>query len=751
VTDTIATGPPPIVLPPGHKRVRTPSILQMEALECGAAALGIILAYYGRWVSLEELRAACGVSRDGSRAANVLRAARRYGLVAKGMRIEPQNLGELKLPIIVFWNFNHFLVVDGFGKAGVHLQDPAVGSRTVTWDEFGESFTGVALSLEPGEAFQPGGSPPSAARGLLQRLSGAYPALVLCLLAGLGLLIPGLVVPAGVRLFVDQYLVAANRSWLWVLVAAMALAAVVQVAFTWLQQLVLVRLSTKLSLSMSTRFFGHVLRLPITFFTQRYAGHVVSRVQLNDQIANLLSSQLSATALSFLTATLYIALMFVYDWQLTLVAVALAGGNVVAGFWGRRSQQEANRRIVQAQGSALATAVAGLANIEALKATSEEDSFFARWAGQQAKLVTSQQDVALQLSVTAAVPTLMSSLTTAAVIGIGALQVINGRLSLGTLTAFQVLVGGFMTPLGMLMIFGQTVRQAAASLTNIDDVLEHPVDPSVDVVEAPEPPGQTAAPQTPALPPAASVRAAAPRHRLSGAVELRGVTFGYSPLDPPLIEDFCLQVAPGQRVALVGTTASGKSTISRLAAGLQQPWSGAVLLDGVDRRDIPRSVLAMSLSLVDQDIHLFEGTVHDNITLWDPTIEEAAVARAAMDAAIHDDIVKRPGGYSRHILEGGADWSGGQRQRLEIARVLANDPTVLILDEATSALDPIVEVEIDEHVRARGCTCLIVAHRLSTIRDCDEIVVLDQGKVVERGRHEDLLALGGTYAGLVGE
>jgi ATP-binding cassette, subfamily C, bacterial len=721
---------------PSHtakRRAKTPSILQMEAVECGAVALAMVLAYYGRWVSLEELRIACGVSRDGSRAANMLRAARSYGLQAKGVRIDPSGLGALPLPAIVFWNFNHFVVVDGTSPAGVHIEDPASGPRTVTWEDFDGSFTGVALSLEPGEGFERGGSPPSPWRGLLTRLAGSYPALTLCVLAGVGLLVPGLLVPAALRIFVDQYLVAGDSTWLSTLVVVMAVAALVQMAFTWVQQVVLLRLSAKLSVTMSTRFFEHVLRLPITFFSQRYAGHVVNRVAFNDQIASLLSSQLSSTVLAMFTALMYAVLMFIYDWQLTLVSLALASMNLLAVMGGRRVQTEANRRIVQEQGKVMASAVGGLANIEAMKATSEDASFFSRWSGQQAKLVTAQQDLAPTNAVLASVPTFIGSLTTAAVIGIGAWQVLQGTLSLGTLTAFQVLVAGFNGPLGQLVRFSQTIQQAAASLTAIDDVLDHPLDPEFDAKDASGENRTTTTRLT----------------RLSGAIELDHVTFGYSPLDPPLIQDFCLNVRPGQRVALVGATGSGKSTVSRLAAGISRPWSGRVLLDGTDRRALPRPVLAATLALVDQDIRLFAGTVRDNLTLWDDTVTEEAVVAAAVDAVIHDDIVRRPGGYDRLILEGGADWSGGQRQRLEIARALAGEPSILLLDEATAALDPLVELMIDQHLRARGCTCLIVAHRLSTIRDCDEIVVLDAGSVVERGQHDDLVALGGVYASLV--
>ncbi|TMM12365.1 MAG: NHLP family bacteriocin export ABC transporter peptidase/permease/ATPase subunit [Actinobacteria bacterium] len=716
----------------------------MEPVECGAAALGIVLAYFGKWVPLEDLRTACGVSRDGSRAVNVLRAARSYGLEGKEMRLDPPDLDDLELPIIASWNFNHFVVINGTSKAGVHLQDPAVGSRSVTWEEFDVSFTGASLVLGAGKDFVRDGKAPSATRGLMRRLVGAYPALVLCLLAGLGLLVPGLLVPAAVRIFVDQYLGAGDRHWLWVLVAAMAGAAIVQIAFTWLQQLVLLRLSTKLSLSMSTRFFSHALRLPVDFFAQRYAGHVVNRIQLNDQVANLLSSQLSSTLLSCFTAVFYVTLMAIYDWQLTVITLVLACGNVVVITRGREGRSDGYSRAAAAQGAVMATMAGGLASIEAIKATSEESSFFSRWAGHQAKAMNAWDELSLSVSVTSAAPVMLTSISAAAVIGAGAWQVIGGHLSIGTLTAFQVLAAGFMGPIARLVGFSQIVRQTAAGLVLLDDVLDHPADPDLEVAASSSGDGRSGDGRSD------GGHATQQPLTLAGALELREVVFGYSPLEPPLIEGFSLRLEPGQRVALVGGTGSGKSTVARLAAGLAQPWSGSILVDGTDRRRLPRTVLAATLSLVDQDICLFEGSVADNITLWDPTITEEAMVRAASDAAIHDDIARRPGGYERAILERGADWSGGQRQRLEIARALATDPAILILDEATAALDTLVEAEIDQRLRARGCSCLIVAHRLSTIRDCDEIVVLDAGRPVERGRHEDLVALDGLYAALVG-
>jgi NHLM bacteriocin system ABC transporter peptidase/ATP-binding protein len=725
------------------RRAKAPTLLQMEAVECGAAALGIVLAHYGRWVPLEELRLECGVSRDGSKASNVLKAARKYGLEGSGKRMEPKSLATVRLPAIVFWNFNHFLVVEGYGPKWVYLNDPASGPRRVTWEEFDGSFTGVVLDVAPAGGFVRAGSPPSLVRGLARRFHGGAPALVMCVLAGLGLLVPGLLVPAAVRTFVNEVLGQDNRSWQWLLVFGVGLAAVAELAFTWLQQITLLRLSTKLAMSMSTRFMEHVLRLPLLFFTQRYAGHVVTRIQVNDQIASMLSSQLAASLLATLTSVFYLVLMVIYDWQLTLLTLLFSGLNVFALRFTVARQKDASRRLVQDSGKLTATAVSGLANIETLKATSEDASFFSRWAGQQAKVLVTSQTMGAPMAALSTVPAALIALNTAAIIGVGGLQVMNGTLSLGTLVAFQMLAGGFAGPVAQLVGFGAVLQQAGGNLASVDDVLDYPSDPEAEerpLLEEIEVSTNGGEPQRRRMP-----------RRLSGLIEIVDLSFGYNPLEPPLVRDLNLRVEPGQRVALVGPTGSGKSTVSKMVAGLNQPWGGLILFDGIPRTQIPRQVLASSLAFVDQEILLFEGTVRDNLTLWDPTIAEESIVRAARDAMIHDDIAKRPKGYDRAVEEGGRDWSGGQRQRIEIARALAGDPSILVMDEATSALDPLVEQSIDANIRARGCTCLIVAHRLSTIRDCDEIVVLEKGVVAERGTHDELVAAGGIYTEFLNE
>jgi len=713
-----------------RRRAPVPTVLQMEAVECGAASLAMVLARHGRLVPLEELRIGCGVSRDGSKANNVARAARTYGLTAKGFKVESSALRQMPLPAILHWNFNHFLVLEGFGSKGrVYLNDPAYGARVVTEQELDASFTGVALTFEPGPAFRPGGERPSFVASLRRRLTHSRGGVAYAVLAGLALVVPGLVTPTFARVFVDDVLVKGTGDWVRPLLLTMGLTALALGVLTWLQQFHLLRLETKLALATSTRFFWHVLHLPVQFLAQRFPGEIASRVGINDRVAQLLSGDLATTALSLVVVAFYAALMSRYDFVLTALVTATVGLNFVALRTVSRWRTDRNQRLMQDRGKAMSAAMGGLMNIETLKATGSESDFFSRWAGYYAKVVNTKQELGLEASLTAALPPLLTAVSTAVVLGLGGRRVMNGEMSMGMLVAFQALMITFITPVNQLFVVGGTAQEVKADMARLDDVLRaEVVYPDIDDPDD--------------LPDDAP-------SKLTGNLELRGITFGYSRLEPPLVEDFSLTLRPGSRVALVGGSGSGKSTIARLVSGLYEPWCGEVLFDGTPRRSIPRRTMTSSLAVVDQEIFLFDGTVRENLTMWDETAPDLDVVEAARDACIHDDISARQGGYTSRIEEGGRNFSGGQRQRMEIARALVGNPSVLVLDEATSALDPATEQQIDDNLRRRGCTCLIVAHRLSTIRDCDEIVVLARGRVVQRGTHDELKERPGLYRDLI--
>jgi NHLM bacteriocin system ABC transporter peptidase/ATP-binding protein len=710
-------------------RVRTPTVVQMEATECGAASLAMVLGYYGRFVPLEELRVACGVSRDGSKALNIVKAARALGLLCKGYKKEPEQLRAMPLPAIVFWNFNHFVVLEGFDRGQVRLNDPASGPRIVSAQEFDESFTGVVLVFEKGPDFTPGGEKPSILRSLGRRLPGSRRALAFVVLASVALTVPGLVIPAFARVFVDRLLVAGLWHWLSPLLWAMVATAAVRATLTALQQQGLLRLEMKLSVGASSRFFRHVLRLPISFFAQRFSGEIGSRVEINDHVAVLLSGELATSLVNVVMVVFFFALMLQYDVLLAFLGATTAAANLILLNALARRRKDGNRRLLQQRGKLIGASMAGLQGLETLKATGAEPEFFSTWAGHHAKVILAEQELQATSRYLSLVPTLLTALNGAAVLALGGLRVIDGVLTMGMLIAFQGLTLGFLEPVNRLIEIGGKLQEAEGDMNRLDDVLHHPPDPLL---------------QGPGLPDDACAGS-----KLDGYLELRSVTFGYSRLEVPLISDFSLRMAPGQRVALVGASGSGKSTVAKLVTGLYQPWEGEVLLDGKRREALPRGIVSRSVALVDQDIVLFAGTIRENLTLWNDAIEEPVLVQAAEDACIHDDIADRPGAYDHVVAEQGRNFSGGQRQRLEIARALVGNPRILVLDEATSALDPITEQRVDQAVRRRGCTCLIVAHRLSTIRDCDQIVVLDKGRVVERGTHDELVSADGAYARLI--
>jgi ATP-binding cassette subfamily C protein len=698
----------------------------MEAVECGAAALAIVLGYHGRIVPLEELRVACGISRDGSKASNLVKAARQYGFDAKGFRYELNDVLAQVFPLIVFWNFNHFVVLEGVAGRKVYINDPADGPRVITLDEFDAGYTGVALMFTPHAGFQRGGRKPSLIPALLDRVRGSGLGVTFAALAGVALVLPGLVLPVFSQIFIDKVIVARLDRWFLPLLVAMTVTAAVRGALASLQHYYLLRLETKLAVGSSSRFLWHVLRLPIDFYHQRYSGEISGRVAMNDRVATFLAGRLAGTLIDALLIVFYGALMFAYDWRLTLIGMTSVAAMLIATVLVNRRRVDGNRRLLKEHGKATGTLMSGLANIETLKASGMESDLFAHWAGSQAKYINAHQQLTTITQIFLAAPTIVIAGTNVAVLSVGALHVMNGTLTMGMLVAFQSLMASFLAPVNSLVQLAGTLQEMEGMMNRLDDVARSPVDPQTadDAMD-----GDAAA-------------------QLDGALELRRVSFGYSRLEAPLLADFSLALPPGGRVALVGASGSGKSTVARLVTGLYDAWDGEVRFDGRLRGEIPRRTLTNSVALVDQDISMFAGTVRDNITLWDSTIPESQLVQACKDACIHDEISARQGGYDSVVDEGGANFSGGQRQRLEIARALVGNPRVIVLDEATSALDAATEHVVDRNLRRRGCTCVIIAHRLSTVRDADEIIVLHQGAVVERGTHDQLVAADGAYARL---
>ena len=709
--------------PREHRRVRTPVLLQFDETECGAVCLGIVLAHHGRWVRLEELRGACGVGRDGSSAGDLAGAAERYGLRVRGWRRQPAELRRIRPPAILFWEFNHFLVLEGCGRDRFHLNDPANGRRSVGADEFDRKFTGVVLTLAPGPDFQPGGARPGVVRQLWPWLRDARAPLSFATACGLLMVLPGLALPLLLGLFVDQVLGGGESGWGFLPLAAAGAAGSLY-TLAWLQQRCLRRLAVRLSVAQADRLLSHLFRLPVRYFVHRFAGDLATRVQLVDEVAAVGSTQLVGVAIEVVTSAVFLAVLLAVDPLLgaAVAGVAAAGALAMRAVSRRRTDE---KRHMQREGAML-TGLGGVAlrSIDSLQATAAEDDFFSRWTGYQARELTARQRFSELGHLNAAVPGLFMMLGGAAVMGLGGWRVMTGGMTLGTLMGLHVVAGSFLRPVGRFVQFADLLQTLDADLQRLGDVFDAVEDRAL-----------SRPPRT-----GGRIETFGGRLRLAGRIELRDVTFGYQPNRPPQVRNLSLTIEPGRQVAVVGPSGSGKSTLLLLAAGVYAPWSGEILFDGVARDEIPREVLNSSVALVDQHPFLFAATVRENLTMWNPTVPERQLVQAAQDARIHDEITSRPAGYDAAVLDGGRNFSGGQRQRLEIGRALVPNPSVLLLDEATSALDAATEADIEDALRRRGCACLVVAHRVSTIRNCDRIVVLDGGEAVQHGTHDELFA-----------
>ena len=710
-------------------RAHVPVIMQMEALECGAASLAMVMAYYGKWVPLEQVRLDCGVSRDGSNARNMLVAARSYGFEAQGFRCETAALRDgIELPCIIHWNFNHFVVLDGFRGNYAWINDPARGEVKVPLEEFDRAFTGVCLQIVPGEDFEPSGKRKSTLAFARSRLKGAGAAVAFVLLSTVIGYLFGIINPAFSRFFMDRLLTGENRELLYPFLLLMIAMGLAQVIVSWVQAVYSLKINGKMAIVGSSEFMWKVLRMPTEFFSQRLAGDILQRQGTNASIASTLVNTLTPLLLNTLMMIVYLVVMLRCSVLLTVVGLVTIVLNLLVSQLISAKRVNITRVQLRDAGKLSAATVSGIQMVETIKSSGAENGYFQKWAGYQASVNAQSVRFARLNQILGMIPSALSAIADALVLILGVLLAMQGKFTLGMIMLFQGFLNSFMSPAMMIISAGQSLQEMRTDMERVEDVMQYPTDPHFSDAPLSEDEDYS---------------------KLSGEVEIKNISFGYSRLGQPLIRDFSMHIRPGSRVAFVGPSGCGKSTLSKLISGLYRPWSGEILFDGKPIESIDRSVFTGSVAVVDQDIVLFEDTIAGNIKMWDESIEDFEMILAARDAQIYDDIMARDGGFYGTLTEGGKDLSGGQRQRLEIARVLAQDPSIIIMDEATSALDAKTEFELVKAVKDRGITCIVIAHRLSTIRDCDEIIVLDHGEVVERGTHEELMARGGAYTELI--
>lgn len=703
--------------------VRTPTIYQMEATECGAASLSMIFGYFGKFIPLEQMRIETGVSRDGCNAANLMRCAKKYGLDCHGYRREPDALRKIELPCIIHWNFNHFVVLEGFKGKKAYINDPAIGRRRLTMEELDEGFTGVVLTFKLTDSFQKEKKKHTSYSFIKARLKGQYGVLFKLMYIGLLLVFPGLVLPVLSQIFMDDILVGGYTDWITKLLVFMGALVLLKMGLTYYRSRVLQRLRSKMTLVSGYGFLRHLFRLPVSFFDQRYAGDLVERMESNTNVNQFLAGDLAETALNIFVAAFYLIVLLIYSPIMTAVGLVDVAVCLAAVIISNKVISGTTMKLQISGGKLYGAVCAGLSITDTIKASGAETEYTSRILGYQAKQANLEQKLSRYQQIADAIPDAAGKITNAVLLMVGGILVINGELTLGMLLAFNSLFDSFSEPIGQLVGFIQKIQTLKADLNRVEDINNYKQDERYNDRKKRE----------------------TVRRKLSGEIELKDITFGYSALKPPLIENFSFHLNSGDSIAFVGASGCGKSTVSKMVSGLYKPWSGEILVDGIRMNEMPTEVLNASIATVSQNIVLFSGSIRDNLTMWNPAVLEEDMIDAAKDACIHDFIMQQKDGYDYQLVEGAANVSGGQRQRLEIARALATKPTVLIMDEATSALDPIVEKQILDNIKRRGCTCVIVAHRLSAIRDCNQIIVMNRGKIVQRGTHRSLKDEEGYY------
>jgi NHLM bacteriocin system ABC transporter peptidase/ATP-binding protein len=703
------------------RRRRVPTTLQIEAVECGAACLQMVLASFGRHISLEALREQCGSTRDGIDAATLARVAEAHGLTPRAYSCDIAALRELALPQILFWNFDHFVVLEGWSGSRFHLKDPARGAVSLTEEEFSRSFTGIALTFERGPAFQRGGRKLPLLKVLLEHARGTYGAI--SVVFGLGFLgaVAAALIPGFTRIFVDDYLGQQFGNWLLPLLGGMTVALVFRVLLVWPNAAVL--LQTRMAVALSARFLWHLFHLPFNFFVTRSPGEISARAQSATQIGATVSGPLVQIGVSLISIAVYAAAMMLFSPLLTGLCLGFLMLNVLVMQWITMRVRDGSALVQTMMGRVHGQNIQAASLVEDYKAIGAENLLFGRLLDVELDHLNAEQTIGPLQKLIAVAPVVASGLLDALVLGAGAWQVLAGNLTIGGLIGFYMLSNLLAGPVSGLLGLWNAVQMTSGPLLRLQDVLQSKPDPIFGASGTAPPPATEFAPSD----------------RLSGATEVAGLGYRYGS-GPPVLRDVSFSLAPGSMVAVVGPSGSGKTTLGRLLVGLMAPELGEIRFDGEAMADILPATLRGSIAYVDQAGFLFAGKIKDNITLWDQSLGKEEIATAARAAAVDEVIARRPGGYEGRIGEGGAGLSGGERQRLTVARALAIDPTFLVMDEATSALDTLSEEAVIDALRERGLTVVMVTHRASVIRRCDRVLLLEQGRLVAEGSPADLLA-----------
>ena len=697
---------------------RTPSILQVEHTECGVVSLAIVFGYFNKWFSIEYLRDACGVSRDGSNALNLIKFAKDVGFDAHAYSLELEDLKELgSFPMIIHWKFNHFVVLEKIKGKKYWINDPANGRQVLDEREVDESFTGVVLTFQPDETFTPSGNPPSWVKSLVHYAGEIKYGLLLATALGLALVIPGALLPILSIIFIDYVLVQNFKDWLPVLLGGIGVLAVLQFLLNYLQQTITLVFQTRLSIALNSRLISKSMNLSLAFFSQRSASEVAGRSQLVDQLSALITGPLGKSFIGLLTAVVYWFVMFYFDTKLSLIVLGIAAVNLLYFSWQIGRVRELNQAITRESSLNTGEQLQALQLLPEVKISGLEKNLLAQLIGRKTKLLNETNRLTVKRSIIESLPTFLNSGSYAIILFFGGHEVIQGNMTFGVLVAFQGLVMQFLGPIQQMLGHFTDIQETQGSIDRIDDIFSQNDD---------------------------SIKNNNDEEQVRGLItypllELKNITFGYQKLQPPLLENFSLTIEPGKWVAFVGASGSGKSTITRLVSQLYKPWSGSISLGGVPIETIDGKDFSQYITFVDQKIVLFNATIAENLSMWNSSITFEQLTKAAKVACIHEWIINRPTGYSHKISEDGTNISGGEKARLEIARALTVEPTLLVLDEATAGLDPSTENTLLQSIRQNCSGGIIISHRIEPVSICDEIITFENGKIVQRGSHNDLM------------